>query len=238
MPKKTRSTLDSLHADRDALQARRAEIAADRDAAAAALATAQDDLIDGKPDAAERVTTAQARVNGADGALAMIADRLASLDVQIENTERAASLEAHRAMLRTSAEAAEDARRRYFAAIDTARQALTTAARQAETVEAEWRDASTTFVSALQACVASGDEQDAVLATLKDDGIGDAAALDDRFHHKAVCPIGTTRPRTSAQAVPTPARPSPPCKTYSLARTTSRPSAPTPSNSPNPPCTL
>ena len=191
MPKKTpppsaaeaTSALDTLHADRAALHARHAEITADRDAAAAALADAQADLIDGKADAAERVTTAQARVNGSDGALAMLAERIDRLDVQIEDAERVASLEAHRATLRTSAEAAEDARRRYYATIDTARLALTTAARQADAVTVEWRDASAAFVSALQACAASGEEQDAVLATLKEAGIADGAALSDRFHH-------------------------------------------------------
>ena len=186
MPSKTtpaEKALTALQAERDTLAARRDELATSREEAASELADAQRDLVDGKAGATEAVTTAQARVSGADGALSMLAERLAEFDRQIEDAQHLAAIDAQRQTLRTSAAAAEAARGRYYDAIGEARQALVAAAEAAAAIEDEWLDASRAFVAA-HGALRTGDEDPA--AILKAAGLCDHAALYDGFHHVRV----------------------------------------------------
>ena len=188
MPKKTLSQLDTLRADRATLQARHAEITADRDAAAAALATAQGDLIDGKPDAADRVTTAQARANGADGALAMLADRLTTLDVKIQEAERSVEIDTILADLASSARAVNDGVDSDEALAGQLAEVFDSAVSEIYAVRQARNDAHRRFGSLLQQAEAHGVSQAEAIAAVQDAGAETGRATASHF---ASVPLGT-----------------------------------------------
>ena len=156
MPKKTDPQLGAARAALDKLAARRAEIAADRDAAAAALATAQGDLIDGEADAAEHVTTAQARVNGADGALAMLAERIAAAEATLGKLQQAADLERLERDAIDAARAAGLAREREGEAFGALADAVSSSVDEVRAARQDWSAARARFDSLTKSLADAG----------------------------------------------------------------------------------
>ena len=156
MPKKTDSQLNTARAAVDKLHARRDDLSAEIDAARAALASAQSDAIEGKAGASDAVTTAQARMTGAEGTLTLLDDLISKAETSLASLQQAEDVERLEREAIEAARAANLAREREAEAFGSLAASVSAGADDVRAARQDWRAARARFDSLTTALQRAG----------------------------------------------------------------------------------